>query len=183
MEFRNARYTLDGSIDCEVLSAEYGWAPTTLKSGDLFDKVALSNPAPYVAPAVNMNQVRASALEAVGSAISVARRAFVTDLPAQEMIYLAKEAEARAWLAATEPDLEDYPFLEAEAGLTAATPAALATLWLEMATQWRVIAAQIEAVRMTAISAITAAQTQAAVQAAITNLTASLTAIAAAAST
>lgn len=178
MEFRNARYNLDGSIDCEVNHVDHGWVPTTLKSGDLFEKVAASNPSAWQAPVVNMAEVKALALEAVGLAVSAARRAFVTDLPAQEMIYLAKEAEARAWLAATDPDVADYPFLEAEAGLTAATPTALANLWLQMAGQWRAVAAQIEAVRMIAISAINAATTSAAANAAITNLTSSLTAIA-----
>jgi hypothetical protein len=117
-----------------------------------------------------LTSAKAAAHAAVEAAVSAIRHAFVTDLPGQEMIYLAKEAEARAWQAATDPDLADYPFLQAEVGLTAATPAALATLWLSMAGQWRAVAAQIEAARMTATAAIGAATTPAEAEAAVAAL-------------
>jgi hypothetical protein len=136
-------------------------------------------PTPPTAAEV-LTSAKAAAHAAVEAAVSAIRRAFVTDLPAQEMIYLAKEAEARAWQAATDPDLADYPFMQAEVGLTAATPAALAALWITMAGQWRAVAAQIEAARMTATAAIGAATTPAEAEAAVAALQAALAGVLAA---
>jgi hypothetical protein len=120
---------------------------------------------PTAAEALDAARTRAS--RAVEQAVAAIRRAFITDLPAQEMIYLAKEAEARAFLAASAPVLADYPFLSAEAGITAATPTALATLWLALAAQWRTVAARIEAARMTATAALAAATTPAEAEGAV----------------
>ena len=102
---------------------------------------------------------QATAQAAVDAAVSAIRRAFISDLPGQEMIYQAKETEARAFLAASSPQIADYPFIAAEVGKTADTPDALVRLWLAMAAQWRAVAAQIEGARMTANAAIAAATT------------------------
>jgi len=140
--------------------------------------IAVYPPAPT--PAALLTAAKATALAAVDTSIAAIRRAFVTDLPGQEMIYLAKEAEARAWQAATAPDPADYPFMTAEIGVTAATPAALAALWISMAGQWRAVAAQIEAARMTATAAIGAATTTAEAEAAVAALQAALAGVLAA---
>ncbi len=140
--------------------------------------IAVYPPAPT--PAALLTAAKATASAQAEAAVSTIRRAFVTDLPGQEMIYLAKEAEARACLAATAPDLADYPFLSAEVGLTAATPAALAALWISMAGQWRAVAAQIEAARMTATASIGAATTPAEAEAAVAALQAALAGVLAA---
>lgn len=150
-------------------------SPGWLHDGETFS-------APPLTPEViaeRLAQALSSSALQVERAIAATRRAFVTDLPAQEMIYLAKEAEARAWQAASAPDLADYPFLAAEVGLTAATPADLAALWLTMAAQWRGVASQIEAARMTASAAIAAATTPAEAETAVAALQAALALIAA----
>ena len=168
----------------EITEAEHFALMTAQAQGAVIQPDANGNPVavfpdPPTAAEV-LTSAKAAAHAAVEAAVSAIRHAFVTDLPGQEMIYLAKEAEARAWLAATDPALADYPFLQAEVGLTAATPAALAALWITMAAQWRAIAAQIEAARMTAIGAIGAATTPAEAEAAVAALQAALAGVLAA---
>lgn len=104
-------------------------------------------------------EAKASARQYLTDAISTARTAMITDLPGQDMIYLAKEAEARAWIADPAPDPEDYPLLVAEIGITAPSAAELAQLWLNLASLWRTTAAQLEALRMAVGGAIEAAET------------------------
>lgn len=110
---------------------------------------------------------KAGARAHLTAAISAARTAMITDLPGQDMIYLAKEAEARAWVAAEEPDLADFPLLSAEIGITAPDAASLAQLWLNLATLWRAAAADLEALRMAVGGAIDAAASVEDVEAAL----------------
>ena len=97
-----------------------------------------------------LEAAKAKALTTVTDQISVARGALMTDMIGQEMIYLAKEQEAKDWQAASAPDLADFPLLSAEVGITASTADELATLWLTMASQWRETAASLEAIRLKA---------------------------------
>lgn len=99
--------------------------------------------------------------------ISSARRTYITDLPGQDAIYQAKETEAKAYLAEATPILADYPLLSAEIGITAATATELANLWITLAQQWRSVAAQLEAARMTANASVNLATTVAEVDAAL----------------
>lgn len=119
---------------------------------------------------VSIEPLKAAARERLASAIAAARTALITDLPGQEMIYLAKEAEARDWLAATDPDVADYTLLSAEVGITAPDPDSLAQLWLHLGQLWRGAAAQLEALRMTTLAAIDAAGTPADIEAAMAAL-------------
>lgn len=91
---------------------------------------------------------KATARTRLASTITAARSAVITVLPGQDMIYQAKEAEARAWIAAPALDLADYPLLSAEIGLTAPDAHSLAQLWLNMAQLWRQAAAELEALRL-----------------------------------
>lgn len=99
--------------------------------------------------------------------VSAARQQYITFLPGQDAIYQAKENEAIAYLAATSPTLTDYPLLNAETGITAPTATELANLWITMAQQWRSVAAQLEAARMTANASVNLATTVAEVDAAL----------------
>lgn len=112
-------------------------------------------------------QARAAARAALSAHIEAARAALITDLPGQSMIYLAKEAEARSFLAEPEPDMADYPMLAAEVGITAPDAETLAQIWLNMADIWRNAAAGLEALRLSTAAAIDAAATPAAVEAAM----------------
>ena len=103
----------------------------------------------------------------LAAAVAEARAAYITTLPGQQMIYLAKEAEARAYIADPAPDLANYPLLSAEVGITAPDAWQLAQIWLAMADLWCNAAAQIEAWRLGAAAAIDAARSVAAVQGAM----------------
>jgi hypothetical protein len=120
---------------------------------------------------------RSSALFYLRNKVSNARTKYISDFPGQDAIYQAKENEAVAYLAATNPVLSDYPLLEAETGITAATPTELANLWITLAQQWRSIAAQLEAARMTANASIASAATVADIEAALTALDTALAAL------
>jgi hypothetical protein len=97
-------------------------------------------------------------------------RLSVKPQPGQSMIYLAKEAEAHAWMADPTPDPAAYPLLSAELGITAPDGASLAQIWLNLATLWRSTAADLEALRLTASAAIDAATTPEEVGAAMAGL-------------
>ncbi|MDD2868439.1 hypothetical protein [Neomegalonema sp.] len=116
-------------------------------------------------------RARTAARQVLDAHVAAARAAFVTALPGQEMVYLAKEAEAREWAAATAPDLADYPLLSAEVGVTAETADQLAQVWLNMAALWRSAAARLEARRLGVSAALDAARSPEEVEAALRALT------------
>lgn len=118
--------------------------------------------------AADLQRYKASSLALVVKAIAQIREVMITDLPGQQMIYLAKEAEAKMWIAATEPDLADYPLMAAEVGITASTAADLAAMWVALSAAWRAAAAQLENIRFSAGVAIAAATDEAAIDAAVT---------------
>lgn len=118
-----------------------------------------------------LNTTKAKALDAVSQAVRTKRRAYITDLPGQDAIYAAKEAEARAWQLDPAPDPADYPLLSSEVGITAPTAAELATLWITKSAQWRSVAGALEAARMTAKANIAAATDIAGVDSALATLT------------
>lgn len=117
-----------------------------------------------------LEQAKVVAANLVRRKVTHAREAYITDLPGQDAIYQAKEAEAKAYLAEAAPVLADYPLLDAETGITAANPTELANLWLTMGNQWRSVAALIEAARMTVNGAISGATTAEEIEAALTAL-------------
>lgn len=102
--------------------------------------------------------------------IAKAREGSITILPGQDMIYLAKEAEAKAYLQSENPNLEDYPLLLAETGITTPTSFELAQLWLNLGVLWRQQAAQLEALRMVVNGLIEAATTKEQVDSALSML-------------
>lgn len=112
---------------------------------------------PAADPAAALAEARVAAMDRLTGTIATARVQLITDLPGQDMIYLAKEAEARAWVNAVAPDLADYPLLAAEIGITAPNADQLAQLWLNMAALWRAAAAQLEALRLSTQAAIASA--------------------------
>jgi hypothetical protein len=103
-----------------------------------------------VDPVVSVADARKQAIAAINQHAGYVRTLFVTDLPGQQMIYLAKEAEARAYLAESpEPaSLAGYPMIAAEVGITADTALELALYWQGTANQWRALAASIEQIRL-----------------------------------
>lgn len=103
--------------------------------------------------AINVNkleELRADAQREVLSSIKAARMAYITSLPGQDAIYQAKEVEAKNYLLELPTTLDNYPLLAAEVGLTAPTAYELAQVWLNMASNWRIIASKLETARMVA---------------------------------
>lgn len=123
-----------------------------------------------------LEQRKSDTIKEVNAKIGAVREEYITPIPGQEMIYSAKEAEAKAYKAtAPRPtNLNDFPFLDAEIGITAPDAEALADLWIQMAADWRTIGPLLEQVRLGAVSEITAAATQAEVDQAIADMEASL---------
>lgn len=97
------------------------------------------------------------AVAAVNHLAGVTRQKYITTIPGQDMIYMAKEREALAFLAAPTTDLMSYPMIAAEIGITAPTPWQLAQVWANVSVYWRGVAAQIEGARMQAIADVEAA--------------------------
>ena len=82
---------------------------------------------------------------------------FITDVPGQQAVYLAKEEEARNWTIASLPG--SAPYLEAEAAARGITVAAMAAMILAISADWKALSVAIEARRIGAKEAVTAAQT------------------------
>jgi hypothetical protein len=97
---------------------------------------------------------RLVAISRINAAVSSVRLSFCTDLPGQQMIYMAKETEALRWITDDTPDLRRFPMMSAEVGLTASNPDNLSQVWLNMANLWRVEAGRIENARFTATAAV-----------------------------
>lgn len=107
--------------------------------------------------------LQAQLLERANEVMAETRSLYITVMPGQEMIYQAKENEAKAYISADpEPaDLADYPLMAAEVGKTTVTAYELAQLWLNMSAQWRFIASQLEPLRLDLKDAATAALSEA----------------------
>ena len=104
--------------------------------------------------AADLVAAKVAAITAINAATGLARQQFITTCPGQEMIYIAKEREALAFLAAPVVELAAYPLLAAEVGVTAPSVWELAQIWANVAVYWRGLAAQIEGARMRAIARI-----------------------------
>ena len=112
-----------------------------------------------------LGHYRKVALTEVSLLVGEIRQRYITIIPGQEMIYQAKEAEARLWLQTQPEDLTDFPLLAAEVGITAPTAFELAQLWLNLAVMWKSVAAQLETLRLQTGAAIAAAGSAAEIEA------------------
>lgn len=92
------------------------------------------------------------------------RLRFITDVPGQQAVYLAKEAEAARY--AAEEGAGSYPYLEAEAAVRGIPLADMAAMIGGIAAGWRALSVGIEARRIAAKEAVTAAATSEAKRAA-----------------
>jgi len=147
-------------------------------------EVDLSGPEPVVVhldqtilDTRNFDQTKKRAKYEVLVASEAARKHFITSLPGQDAIYQAKYEEALAFQADPNPDMAQYPFISAEVGLTAATAAELAAMWIQLRTAWITAAASVENARFVANATINAATTVSEVYAAEAQLKASLDAV------
>jgi hypothetical protein len=115
-----------------------------------------------------LGPMRMRAVEEINARVDQLRRRYITSIAGQEAIYLRKEAEARAYLAAEAPELADYKWLAAEVGITAPTAYELAQIWLNKAHIWaELVGPQIEGLRQASIAAVQAAASGPAIEAAL----------------
>lgn len=100
----------------------------------------------------------------MNASIGAIRMRFITSLPGQDMIYKAKEDEARLYLSLdpAPETLADFPFIAAETGVLAPTAYEVAQIWLYMGYQWRGAAAMLEGLRTTTSNALKTATSVAA---------------------
>ncbi|WP_415183529.1 hypothetical protein [Phaeovulum sp.] len=115
----------------------------------------------------NLAPLKLDAVAKINQVIGYLRAAITTDIAGQQMIYLRKESEARAWLAEATPDIAEYPMIAAEVGITGETADQVAQVWVNMAALWTGISAGLEGARIGHISLVDAAQTAAEIDAAV----------------
>lgn len=128
---------------------------------------------PYVAP--DLDASRAAAVQQIDSRAEALRLTVITPGAGQMAAYLRKEAQARAYLAATVPtDPEALAAFEAayaaiygEVGITADTPREVARIIVANADAWFAFGDAIERARLAGKQAVQAAQDQAAIDAAV----------------
>lgn len=110
----------------------------------------------------NLAAIRARVIHQINNKIGEVRSSFITVMPGQEMLYLAKEMEARAFLADPSPQSRGqetkYRFMHGEAGITAESPQAVAEIVLAKAEEWRTIASALDTLRLGSIQQISEAQ-------------------------
>lgn len=90
------------------------------------------------------------------------RLKYITPGTGQAMTYQQKVAEAQAYKSTTNPNLENYPILASEVGITAPTLSEVADTVLTAYRHWQQIGAMIEAIRLGAKRDIDAAENEAA---------------------
>lgn len=143
--------------------------PLPPKPGDsaTFDPAAGVWVRDAAALAADLAAAKSAAIAQVNAWAGRERARHITIAPGQDMIYLAKEAEALRYLADPDPSPADYPLICAEVGVTAPDAYQIAQIWAQMAALWRQIAAQIETLRLWTIKAIAEAGDEDGVSAAL----------------
>lgn len=109
--------------------------------------------------ATQLAEAKAAAMAQITAIRGQARLAYITDIPGQDAIYIAKLEEARAWLAAADPALADYPLIASEVGVTAPTAYEVAQIFLNLNALWVQVAAAIDGGCFATEAAVQAATT------------------------
>lgn len=105
----------------------------------------------------DLTQVEATLLTKIDNEAGAFRKRFITDVPGQQAVYLAKEQEALKWTPLSPPG--GAPYLEAEAGVRGISMAQMAAMILSISSNWKALSVAIEAQRIAAKGAVTAADT------------------------
>lgn len=114
---------------------------------------------PLIVTAVSRGEIEATLHSQIDTQAGETRKRFITEVPGQEMTYMRKETEARAYVAAHGPKAADYPLLSAEASVKEVALLDLANTVIANANAWSVVGAQIEALRIGAKDAVSKAKT------------------------
>lgn len=139
---------------------KYRWAKYREDLRTMFDGV--TDPRTVVFPALpepTLEDAKRLARDKILSLTATIRKQFITEAPGQEMIYLAKQEEAKAWLSDPTPALANYPLISAEIGVTGQDGYQISQIWLYMAATWIQVAAVIEGARIQHMNMVDAALT------------------------
>jgi hypothetical protein len=127
----------------------------------VFDGALVPIPAAPETPdeaAARLERARKVALSEVNNVVGSIRRAYITDIPGQEMVYQHKLDEARAVVADETPDEVDYPLLSADVAAGGAQDLhQAAQIVLNIAAAWTAIVSGLERIRLTGANGIAAA--------------------------
>jgi len=118
----------------------------------------------------DMPAIQASAEATIDAQADALLAPYMTLTPGRAMTYMAKEAQATAFMAAENPDPADFPLISGEVGITGDTAQAVAETILAMSRAWHAMGAAIETVRLAAKKQVLEAQTPEAVQAVLDGL-------------
>lgn len=126
------------------------------------DTYAVENGEIVPAPAaeIDLHAIKTAAKYRVDELAGTERNRIASSGFGQEMTYLAKEAQARAWLAAESPDNAAYPLPFAEIGITAPDMRSVCELIVAKADEWIARAAALEALRLNSKQQIDAATSE-----------------------
>jgi len=105
----------------------------------------------------NMPALREAAKQRIDAEAETSRLAYITPGAGQAMAYQEKYEEAVALILDPELGPLDVPHIFAEVGVTADTPAEVATVIVGMRTTWKSVSAEIEHKRLVTKAAIDAA--------------------------
>ena len=119
--------------------------------------ILLPNPnAPAIA--VTLDSEKASAKFQIDETAASYRTRFISIGYGQEMTYLEKERQARAYLMDTSQAIGAFPMLTGEAGVKGVTVEACALTIVQMADAWKIAGAAIETARLAAKNQIDLAE-------------------------
>ncbi|MTH61216.1 hypothetical protein [Paracoccus litorisediminis] len=156
-ETQRAEFIAKYNVSAAILADESEWpVPLTLEAWEN-----------SVDEATLLAAVKRNGIRRVNAIAGELRKTFITDMPGQEMLYIKKEQEALAYLAAVEPIDTDYPLLCAEIGITAVDAYQVAQVYTNLGVIWIATAAQLEAARLGAVLLIETAETTGAVENAV----------------
>gem|GEM_PF-971451 len=113
----------------------------------------------------DMAAIRAAAEDAIDAQADALLAPYMSLTPGRAMTYLAKEEQARQFLAEENPDPAAYPLIAGEVGITADTEQAVAETILAMSQAWHAMGAAIESARLAAKKKVRETATPEAVQA------------------
>jgi hypothetical protein len=117
---------------------------------------------------ISLNDAKAAAISEVDALAGKKRMQYITTSPGQDVTYLAKLEDARAYVAAGYPqDSTPFVWIHAEATATGSTAQQTADFIIVTAGLWSAVGAQIEGARQGAKQAINAGQDVADVTAAV----------------
>lgn len=154
-ETQRAEFVTKYSVSGAILADESAWPDA--KPVEVWDN--------SVDELTVLAEAKLDAVRRVNSIASHARKAFITDIPGQEMLYMKKEQEALSYLAAAEPDITNYPLVAAEIGITAETGEQVAQVYANLGAVFLQTAALLEKARLSAVAMIEQAENTSSVQA------------------